>query len=108
MKAGRYSKASPKEREVANINSRAVYGRGINELDLLRLKTMWRGIQIERRERDRRANPTPGTCWQCGSPTGSTSSECRPCHEGMTPHTYGRAMEKIFMTKPAALPSWMR
>jgi hypothetical protein len=97
------------ELAAANINSRVLYGGcNLDELDLSRLKTMWRGIQIERRERERQQNPTPGTCWQCGTATGGNSAECRPCHEGMTPGQYGRAMAGIFMTKPNALPSWMR
>jgi hypothetical protein len=95
------------ELAAANITSRVLYGgRDVDALDLSRLRTMWRGIQIERREKEQRG--TPGTCWQCGTPTGGTSVECRPCHEGMTPAQYGRAMSKVFMTKPNALPSWMR
>jgi hypothetical protein len=97
--------AVERDAKLADVNSRAVYGRGLDELDLIRLKTMWRGVQIERRERERQANPTPGHCWQCGNPT--SGSECRPCHEGMTPAQYGRAMAGIFMTKHGRLPGWM-
>src|SRR5258708_1664137 len=89
------------ERLAANINSRVLYGgRNVDELDLPRLKTMWRGIQSERREQEQRG--TPGHCWQCGTPT--SGSECRPCHEGMTPQAYTRTMTGIFLTKPARLP----
>jgi hypothetical protein len=103
-----YINAVECDARLADVNSRAVYGRGLDELDLIRLKAMWRGIQIERRERERQANPTPGHCWQCGTATGGSSVECRPCHEGMTPAQYGRAMAGIFMTKPNGLPGWMR
>lgn len=92
--------AVEQDARLAEANSRALYGgRSLDQLDLIRLRPMWRGIQIERRERERQTQAAAGHCWQCGNPT--SGSECRPCHEGMTPHSYTRAMMGIFLTKPA-------
>lgn len=96
------------EMEWADLHSRVLFFRKVDELDLIRLRRVVSDAKCLRRERERRANPTPGHCWQCGNSTGGTSIECRPCHEGMTPHAYGRAMSKIFLTEPQPLPSWMR
>jgi hypothetical protein len=96
------------EMEGANITSRAVYGRSVGELDLIRLRKIVAGVKYERRERERRQNPTPGTCWQCGCTVAAGGSECRPCHEGLTPAQYAREMRKVFITKPEPLPTWMK
>ena len=31
----------------------------------------------------------------------------RPCHEGLTPAQYGRAVGRQFITEPAQLPRWV-
>jgi hypothetical protein len=67
-----------------------LFGRGLEALPLELLRRIWRSVKIDHEERDRRANPKPGTCWQCGGNTYTDSMECRPCREGMTRHRYAR------------------
>lgn len=52
----------------------------------------------------RRTDKGTGVCFQCGTAVPAGGSECRPCHEGMTPAQYGRTIRAQFLTEPNALP----
>jgi hypothetical protein len=84
------------EQEYAETLSQCLYRRSIDELDLERAKSLWQDLRIERQERYNRANPTPGTCWQCGISTGTNATECRPCHEGFGLQEFNRTFAHSF------------
>ena len=67
-----------------------LFGRGLEALPLELLRRIWRSVKIAHEEREWRANPKPGTCWQCGGNTYTDSMECRACHEGVSQRRYAR------------------
>ena len=85
---------SQSETDLAESFSRCIFGCSIDDLDLSQAKRLWHTVRIERLEQEQMANPTPGTCFQCGAP--SSKGECIPCHEGMSVGEYRRNRANSF------------
>lgn len=70
--------ASDAEARSAELLSRALYNRGLDELDVSRARNLWRSVRSRREQRERQA--TDGYCLSCGEP--SSLSQCMDCREG--------------------------
>ena len=87
----------PDEMEGAEIWSAAYMMRPLLELDVLRLKRVLMWLKEERRERARKT--TPGVCFQCGCKVAAGGSECRPCHENISPASYNRMVRRYHLSR---------
>ena len=82
------------EYETANAISRKYFSLGLDRLDLRRLRIMVQGVK-----EDRQPRTSAGTCFQCGGHVPGGGRECRPCHEGMSPARYNRAVGAYHLSR---------
>ena len=69
---------SDAETKSAEMLSRALYNRSLDELDLSRASSLWRAVRSRREQCERQA--TDGYCLSCGEP--SSLQQCMDCREG--------------------------
>ena len=82
------------EYESANLISRKYFSRDLDQLDVRRLRVMVQGVK-----EDRAPRPTGGVCFQCGCGVAAGGSECRPCHENVSPASYNRMVRRYHLSR---------